>query len=112
VWADVTSAYSQEYGTDDDEGSRILYDEVTRSLYWDKTSDRVVVYDRIVGGEEATREQHVRDAPVVTRLYDQREGSTAELLMVVNGIGALALDPASIGIEDLVAFDRSNGDLR
>jgi hypothetical protein len=112
VLTDMTSAYSYDFTNDGTGGARLAYDSVTRSLYWDKATDRVVVYDRIVGGEDGTRSQNVRDSAIVTRLYDERAGERAEVLMVVNGSGELALDDTGIGVQDLVAFGREDGEIR
>ncbi len=111
ILTDMTSAYSYDFENDGTGGPRPAYDSVTRSLYWDKVTDRVVVYDRIVGGQDGTRTQNVRDGAAVTRLYDERVGERAEVLMVVNGVGELAIDDATIGVQDLVAFGREDGEL-
>lgn len=114
ILADITSAYSRDYGS----GDRTTYAEITRSLYWDKATDRVVVYDRVRGRVPDSREQHLvppsggRAAPTVTRLYDEQNGDLIELLMVVNGTGTLAVSDSDIGVAGLAAFDRSTGDLR
>src|SRR5690606_21102999 len=119
ILADITPAYS---------GFRFRPNEptkVTRSLYWDKVNNRVIVYDRIEGAKEnVSREQYICGVPSrnasscngqptqVTRLYNQLNTGLAEMLMGVNGSGSLSVTADSIGVDGSILFNRSSGDRR
>lgn len=106
ILADITSAYS-----DDHKGGLYpsYYDSVTRTLYWDKLTDRVVIYDRVEGTPNFPITQNIVGDTLTTQLYNAKSGNVSELLMVVNGTGTLNIDPNVIGVTDLVTFNRSTG---
>lgn len=109
ILADLTSAYNEDYA---DKGvTRIIHDQVTRSIVWDKVSNAVVVYDRVVGGGNETGEQHFLGSPVVTKLHNERTGNRLELLSVVNGVGELSKTDSAIGVTGVASFERATGKL-
>lgn len=109
ILADLTSAYNEDYA---DKGvTRIIHDEITRSIVWDKRSNAVLVYDRVVGGPNETGEQNFLGGPVVTELYNERDGDRLELMSIVNGVGELSVSDTQIGVDGLGAFDRATGKL-
>lgn len=113
VLADTTSAYNWDNSHPGWGEERIVFDQITRSLYWDKLTDRVIVYDRIVGGPPTAQpNQNFVGSAVVNQLYNESSDGTIELLSVVNGSGNLVVTDGSIGVEDLVLFDRASGQLQ
>lgn len=109
ILADLTTAYNQDF---DDLKVRVIHDQVTRSVIWNKQSNAVLVYDRVVGGpSDETGEQLFQGSPVVTPLYNAREGNRLEILSIVNGVGELSSSDTEIGVAGLGSFDRSTGKL-
>lgn len=118
--ADTTSAYGSSRFRPN------VPSKVTRSLYWDKTNNRIVVYDRVEGAKaNVQREQYICGVPArgaancngsptpqVTRLYDEYANGVVEMLMVVNGTGTLTRTDQSIGIDNTILFNRMTGDLQ
>lgn len=136
ILADLTSAYSE-----DARGSlpRKVFTNVTRSLYWDKTTNIVVVYDRVVGAPDGEMEQNILGEPSlyynlgedhnstlsleqiksaglgdlqVTKFAIPKNGDTQELMMIVNGTGTLMSNEDSIGVLGVVGFNRSTGEMQ
>jgi hypothetical protein len=120
VIADTTAAYGSSRFRPNVPG------KVTRSLYWDKVANRVIIYDRVEGAKaDVQREQYVcgvpssnanscngSTMPQVTRVYDQFENGIVEMLMIVNGTGTLTKTDESIGIDGVILFNRATGDLQ
>lgn len=122
VLADTTQAYSsREFRPD-------LPTKVTRSLYWEKNVNRVILYDRVEGAKDnVKRLQHIcgiaktsggkytscdASSVQINQLYDQLENGRVEMLMVVNGNGNLTKTDEALGVDNSILFDRNTGDLK
>lgn len=113
VLADLTSGYNFDHNHPGYGSIRTIHDEVTRSLFWDKLTDRVVVYDRVVGGPGThVPTQNFLGTAVVTELYNEDADDVIELLSIVNGTGDLAIAEDAIGVDNLVIFNRETGQLQ
>jgi hypothetical protein len=108
ILADVTGAYLGHVRFED-----YPFEQVTRSIFWDKLTDRLVVYDRIVGDTSVSRQQHLIGSAANQTLYDGVVGNRAEILSVVNGSAGATLHSTNnqIGVDQLVVFDRMTGEL-
>src|SRR5690606_9468723 len=56
---------------------------VTRAIFWNKSDNRLVVYDRVVGLPAGTSiNPQFRDSPTVRNLYQQTDNNVTEILTV------------------------------
>lgn len=86
--------------------------KVTRSIFWNKSDNRLVVYDRVAGLPAGTSiNQQFRDSPAISKLYQQTANGVTEILTVVNGSGTLSSTSTTLGVAGVVMFNRDTGEM-